>query len=60
MTRGTDLIYKGRIQSLRRFQEDVREVKSGMECGIRLDNFEDFEEGDVIEVFTTEKLAPTL
>jgi len=60
VTRGTDLIYKGRIQSLRRFKDDVREVKSGMECGIRLDNFDDFEVGDVIEVFTVEKIAPTL
>ncbi len=58
--RGRDLIYKGRIQSLRRFQDDVREVKSGLECGIRLDNFEDFEVGDVIEVFTIEKIAATL
>ncbi len=60
VTRGRDLIYKGRIQSLRRFQDDVREVKSGVECGIRLDNFEDFEVGDVIEVFTIEKIAATL
>ncbi len=58
--RGTDIIYKGRIQSLRRFTEDVREVKNGFECGIRLDNFEDFEVGDVIEVFTVEKVTPTL
>ncbi|MFA5204694.1 MAG: translation initiation factor IF-2 [Lentisphaeria bacterium] len=58
--RGDDVIYKGRIQSLRRFQDDVREVKSGLECGIRLDNFEDFEVGDQIEVFTLEKIAGTL
>ena len=58
--RGEDVIYKGRIQSLRRFTEDVREVKSGLECGIRLDNFEDFEVGDQIEVFTLEKIAATL
>lgn len=58
--RGADLIYKGRIQSLRRFQEDVREVKNGLECGIRLDNFEDFAVGDVVEVINVEKIAATL
>ncbi len=60
VSRGKDVIYKGRIHSLRRFQEDVKEVKSGLECGIRMDNFEDFVEGDTIEVFTVEKLAATL
>ena len=58
--RGRDMIYKGRIQSLRRVQDDVREVKNGLECGIRLDNFEDFDVGDVVEVFTIEKIAATL
>jgi translation initiation factor IF-2 len=60
VTRGQDVIYKGRIASLRRFKEDAKEVKSGLECGIRLDNFEDFEVGDAIEVFTVEKVAATL
>ena len=58
--RGRDMIYKGRIQSLRRVQDDVREVKNGLECGIRLDNFEDFDVGDIVEVFTIEKIAATL
>jgi translation initiation factor IF-2 len=58
--RGSDVLYKGRIQSLRRFQDDVREVKSGLECGIRLDNFEDFEVDDQIDVSTVEKVAATL
>lgn len=58
--RGSDIIYKGRIQSLRRFQDDVREVKAGLECGIRLDNFEDFEVGDTIEIINVEKFAATL
>jgi len=53
--RGDDVIYNGSIASLRRFQDDVREVGAGLECGIRLDNFEDFEPGDVIEVFQYEE-----
>jgi translation initiation factor IF-2 len=49
-----ELIYNGSIQSLRRFQDDVKEVKSGQECGIRLDNFLDFQEDDIIEVYEVE------
>ena len=49
-----ELIFNGSIQSLRRFQDDVKEVKSGQECGIRLDNFLDFQENDIIEVYEVE------
>jgi translation initiation factor IF-2 len=49
--RNKDLIFNGIITSLRRFQDDVKEVKAGQECGIRLDNFLDFQEGDIIEVY---------
>ncbi|NQU11173.1 translation initiation factor IF-2, partial [bacterium] len=52
--------YEGRVASLRHFQDDVREVKSGMECGLRLENFSDFQEGDVLEFFTVEKVAAKL
>ena len=55
-----ELIYNGEIESLRRFQDDVREVRAGLECGIRLDNFEDFEVGDSIRVFLIEKVAAEL
>ena len=41
-----------------RFKDDVSEVKAGMECGITLDNFSDVKEGDVIEAFVTERVAP--
>ncbi len=58
--RQKELIYHGQIQGLRRFKEDVREVKSGLECGIRLDNFEDFEVGDRLEVFDLVSVAPEL
>ncbi len=50
-----DVQFEGRIASLRHFQDDVREVKSGSECGIRLDGFTGFEEGDVIESYQVDK-----
>ena len=40
--------------SLRRFQDDVKEVRQGFECGIRLDNFVDFKEGDKIQIYEVE------
>ncbi len=49
--RSNELIFNGTVQSLRRFQDDVKEVKSGLECGIRLDNFFDFQEADRIQVY---------
>jgi translation initiation factor IF-2 len=49
--RGKELIYNGSILSLRRFQDDVKEVRQGLECGIRLDNFTDFEVDDIVEVY---------
>ena len=49
--RDGELIFNGTLQSLRRFQDDVKEVKTSQECGIRLDNFLDFQEGDIIEVY---------
>ena len=54
------LIYEGIIQSLRRFQDEVNEVRSGMECGIRLDGFNDFQVGDSIESYMVEKVTQKL
>ena len=45
------VIYTTKISSLKRFNDDVKEVKSGYECGIMLENFNDIKEGDVIETF---------
>jgi translation initiation factor IF-2 len=53
--RGGEMINESRVSSLRRFQEDVREVTNGLECGIGVERFEAFEEGDVIEAFHTEE-----
>ncbi|MDD4182134.1 MAG: hypothetical protein PHE87_10955, partial [Victivallaceae bacterium] len=52
--RDGELIFNGDVASLRRFQDDVREVRAGFECGIRLNNFADFVEGDVIELYEIE------
>jgi translation initiation factor IF-2 len=54
------LIYEGVTQSLRRFQDEVNEVRAGMECGIRIEGFGDFQVGDAIECYTVERVAPKL
>lgn len=58
--RSGDVIYKGTIGSLKRFQNDASEVRDGQECGIRPDNFLAFVEGDLIEAYTVEKVAQKL
>ena len=52
------VIYTGRIISLRRFKEDVNEVRSGFECGIGISNFSDVKVGDILECFKMEKSQP--
>ena len=54
------VVHEGRIGSLRRFKDDVNEVKSGIECGVALERFADVKIGDVIEIFTVEKIAATV
>ena len=58
--RNRELIYNGEVVSLRHFKDDVREVKAGLECGIRLDNFADFIENDEIELYEIEYRKATL
>jgi len=58
--RGEEEIFKGKISSLKRFKDDAREVTNGMECGIGLQGFSDLKEGDLIEAFSTEKMAADL
>jgi len=53
-------IYNGTVASLRRFQDDVKEVRAGLECGIRLDQFNDFEKGDDIELYEFVAVKGTL
>jgi translation initiation factor IF-2 len=58
--RRKDVIFEGVTQSLRRFQDEVNEVRAGMECGIRVEAFGEFEVGDNIECYTVEKVAAKL
>jgi translation initiation factor IF-2 len=53
-------VYDGTISSLRRFKDDVREVREGFECGIGIENFNDIKVGDIIESYRTEEVARTL
>ena len=53
-------IYQGRIGSLRRFKDDVSEVKTGFECGIGIEGYNDVKEGDVIEAYELKEEAATL
>ena len=56
LLRDNVVVFEGKIASLRRFKDDVSEVKSGFECGIGLERFNDIKVGDVIEVFTMERV----
>ena len=58
--RGGEAIHKGKLQSLKRFKDDVREVTNGMECGVGVTGFTDLQQGDQIEAFTTERVAAEL
>ena len=58
--RGRTPIYDGGLATLRRFQDDVKEVRSGLECGIKLGDFNDYEPGDIIECYTLEKVPQKL
>jgi translation initiation factor IF-2 len=60
LVRDGTIVYDGRIGSLRRFKEDVKEVTAGMECGIVLEKFADVKEGDMLEVYETRKVEKTL
>jgi translation initiation factor IF-2 len=60
LVRDNVVIYEGTIASLRRFKDDVAEVRAGFDCGIRLDRFQDVKPGDTIEAFVQEEVAPTL
>jgi len=57
LLRDNVVVHTGKVSSLRRFKDDVSEVKSGMECGITLENFGDIKQNDIIEAFVTERVA---
>lgn len=58
--RGKQPVFDGKMSTLRRHQDEVDEVKQGIECGIRLGSFNEYEEGDVIECYTLDKIDQTL
>jgi translation initiation factor IF-2 len=60
LIRGGSTVYTGELQSLKRFKDDVREVRDGFECGIAIANYNDLKVGDIIECYTVEEFARTL
>jgi translation initiation factor IF-2 len=58
--RDQETLHEGKISSLKRFQDDAAEVREGMECGIRLDKFLDFAEGDILEFYELKEVQQTL
>jgi translation initiation factor IF-2 len=57
LLRDNVVVYEGKVRSLRRFKDDVADVKSGMECGISLENYGDVKVGDIIEAYVKERVA---
>ncbi|OFW27217.1 MAG: hypothetical protein A3J28_08080 [Acidobacteria bacterium RIFCSPLOWO2_12_FULL_60_22] len=57
LLRDNVVVHEGRIGSLRRFKDDVQEVRSGLECGVGLENYNDIKAGDILEAFVSEKIA---
>jgi translation initiation factor IF-2 len=60
LLRDNIVVHTGKVGSLRRFKDDVSEVRTGQECGIVIENYSDVKQGDVIEAFVVERLAPDL
>jgi translation initiation factor IF-2 len=60
LIRDGKVVYDGKVDSLKRFKDDVKEVAAGYECGVILDNFKDIKTGDILEVYTIVETARTL
>ena len=60
LLRDNVVVYTGKVSSLQRFKDEASEVRSGQECGIGLENYNDVKQGDVIEAFETEQVAQEL
>jgi len=58
--RGKDSLFEGKVSTLRRFKDDANEVRAGLECGIRLEGFDDYKPGDKIECFEIQKVRASL
>jgi translation initiation factor IF-2 len=55
--RGADVVWDGKLATLKRVKDDAREVLAGLECGMSFENYEDIKEGDVVEAYTVEEIA---
>ncbi len=60
LLRDNVVIHEGKLKTLKRFKDEVKEVQGGQECGMAFENYEDIREGDVIEIFETQEIARTL
>ena len=60
LVRDSVVVYEGKVASLRRFKDDVREVAAGYECGIGIENFQDVKEGDLIEAYEVREVARSI
>jgi translation initiation factor IF-2 len=60
LRRGREIVHEGRIGTLKRFKDDANEVRAGLECGIKLDDFNGYQAGDVIEVYEVQKVRASL
>jgi translation initiation factor IF-2 len=60
LRRGKEIVHEGRIGTLKRFKDDANEVRAGLECGIKLDEFNGYQTGDVIEVYEVQKVRASL
>jgi translation initiation factor IF-2 len=60
LLRDSRIIYEGKMSSLRRFKDDAKEVATGFECGIGIENYNDLKPGDIIEAYQIDLIAPSL
>ncbi|MBV8939959.1 MAG: hypothetical protein JO089_09010, partial [Alphaproteobacteria bacterium] len=60
LLRDNVVIHEGMLKTLKRFKDEVKEVKAGFECGMAFENYEDIREGDMIEAFEVEQVARTV
>jgi translation initiation factor IF-2 len=60
LLRNNVVVWAGELDSLKRFKDDVKEVKGGFECGLSLKNYNDIQEGDQLEIFEVTEVARTL
>ena len=60
LLRQNTVIYTGELESLKRFKDDAKEVREGFDCGLNIKNYNDIQEGDVLEFFEIREVARTL